>query len=82
VNTIWMMWANGDQNKSPEESILEAVVYYQEKYGVRPNRVQASLTFPEIEMEGILIERTQIVIVEHFLLTADEKLVMMEGGEV
>ena len=81
MNAKWMMWVDSDKSKSPEESVLEAVEYYQRKYGVRPNRVQAHLTFPDVAIQGVMIERTQIVLKDHLHLTVDtEAVVVQEGG--
>jgi hypothetical protein len=77
---MWMMWLEGDQTKSPKERVLEAVEFYQGKYGVRPNVVLADLDFPETEMEDVVVERSQLVLKDHLHLTVDESAFLEAGG--
>ena len=80
MSKMWMMWLDGNQSKSPEERVLEAVEYFQGKYGVRPNVVLADLTFLETMLEGVLIERSQLVLKDHLHLTVDAKIVLEGKG--
>ena len=81
MSKLWMMWLDGDRSKSPEESVLEAVEFYQGKYGVRPNLVLTDLAFPETEVEGVVIERSRLVLKNHLQLTVDAKVFLEHGGE-
>lgn len=81
MNMTWMMWVNGDKGKSPRESVLEAVEYYREKYGVRPNKVRAYLAFPDVDIEGVILERDQIVLKDRLHLTLDTKTTTQQEGK-
>jgi hypothetical protein len=74
MSLIWMMWFDGDPGGLPEEAIQEAMMYYQRKYGTGPNRVQIPLNYPEVTMEGILIERDNGIQKNHLLITADREV--------
>ena len=74
MSQTWMMWLDGDTNKTTEEAIREAMAYYRRKYGINPNRVQVPLISPEVCIEGILIEREGSVQKNHLLITADREV--------
>ena len=74
MSQTWMMWLDGDANRTVEEAIREAMAHYQRKYGVKPNRVQIPLSSPEVCIEGFLIERDGSVQKNHLLITADREV--------
>lgn len=80
MSKMWMMWLDGDQTKSPEKRVLEAVEFYQGKYGVRPNVVLADLAFPDTQVDDVVLERSQLVLKDHLHLTVDAKAVLEAGG--
>ena len=74
MSQIWMMWLDGDTSKSMEEAIQEAMLYYQRKYGKKPNRVQIPLNSKDIYIEGILVEKDGSVQKNHLLIAADREV--------
>jgi hypothetical protein len=80
MSLTWMMWLDGDTNKTTEEAIREAMAYYQKKYGAKPNRVQVPLSSPEVCIEGILIEREGSVQKNHLLITVDREVKGLKTG--
>lgn len=53
---------------------MEAMEYYQRKYGVRPDMVQVPLDFPVVSVEGVRIERRRNVLKGHLFLTCTEAI--------
>jgi hypothetical protein len=74
MNKTWMMWLDGDTNKTTEEAIREAMAYYRRKYGINPNRVQIPLKCEDVYMEDILIERDSCIQENHLLITMDREV--------
>jgi hypothetical protein len=74
MSQTWMMWLDGDTNKTTEEVVREAIDYYQGKYGVKPNRVQIPLNIEDVYVEGVHIERESYVQKNHLLVTVDGEI--------
>ena len=74
----WMMWRveQSQMNDPPAENLIRAIVYFNEKYGSVPNRVEISPDWMEdlTAPEGITLTRSKSVQPSYIMLTIDPTL--------
>lgn len=67
-----LLWFDDRKNISTEQKILDAVLFYQQKFGVKPdccylNPLACDQNIPK-QMAGLRIEIRKYVLPNHFLL--------------
>ena len=70
-----MLWFDDRKDISMEQKIQNAILFFQEKYGSKPDCCYINATTPQKEisqkMAGLRIEISQYVMPNHFLLEKD-----------
>ena len=69
----WMVWREERAGVSPEVALNEALAYFEQKYGHRPNRLQVPPGFPAVSIAGLHVEVKRFVDADCLHLTYDEE---------
>ena len=69
----WMVWREERLCVAPEVALNEALAYFEQKYGHRPNRLQVPPGFPAVSIAGLHVEVKRFVDADCLHLTYDEE---------
>ena len=68
----WMVWREERAGIVPETALNEALAYFEQKYGQKPNRLQVPPGFPPVSIAGLHVEIKRFVDADCLHLAYDE----------
>ena len=69
----WMVWREERAGFPPDAALNEALAYFEQKYGQKPNRLQVPPGFPAISIKGLHVEVKRFVEADCLHLAYDEE---------